>query len=188
MSDEVRWRGQSALAAAIVIALYWVATWLLGEDVQVERTALAVVVAAVPTIVVTAMSAGRRVREGVSRAAPPPSASVRETAASSRDRRMRFAGIVLSGIVALLIVDHFTGGGGIMAGLMVGLLGGLGSAEWAEAGRWEDAERERETRLYALVRPDALTPRIGAVDVFETPRPGEPSNGRHGPGPFDLDV
>ena len=45
-----------------------------------------------------------------------------------------------------------------MAGLIAGLLGRLGAVDWIEARRWDAAERERETRIYVLVRPDALTP------------------------------
>jgi hypothetical protein len=172
----------------VVVAAYWGATWLVGETVEVARTALAFAAAAVPTLLIVSLSSGRRIRESLSRSTPAPRASVHETHASSRDRRLRLAAVVLTGIVALLLFERFTDGGGVMAGLIAGLLAALGVAEWLEAGHWEAAERERETRIFVLIRPDALTPRLGALDVYETPRPG--ARGRHAvkPSPFDLEI
>lgn len=186
VADECRWRGQASVATAIVLALFWTATWLLGEPVRPAAAALAAAATALPTLLIALAATGRRIREGLSRAVPPPSATVHETAASARDRRARLAGVVLTGIIALLIFDHFTGGGGLMAGLVAGALGGLGAADWAEARQWEAAERARETRVFVVIRPDALSPRLGATEVFERARPGD--RAATGPGPFDLGV
>lgn len=85
---------------------------------------------------------------------------------------MRLASVVLLGIVVLLLFDHFTGGGGTMAGLIAGLMGGLGICDLREARMWRAAERERDSRLFVLVRPRALTPHIVPVDIFEASATG----------------
>jgi hypothetical protein len=185
---ETRWRGQAAVATALVVALFWVCTWLLDEPIRPGATALAAGAVGLPTLLMASLSSGRRIRESLRDAPPPPRASVHETLANSRDRRLRLAGIVLTGIIALLIFDRFTGGGGIMAGLVAGLLGSLGTVDWLEARQWEAAERERETRIYVLIRPDALTPRLGAAPVFEAPRPGRDHDHTLEPSPFDLEI
>jgi hypothetical protein len=101
---------------------------------------------------------------------------------------MRLAGVVLTGVIALLIFDRFTGGGGLMAGLLAGALGSLGAIDWIASRAWSAAERERETRVFVIVRPDALSPRITTAEVYETPRPGPERSGALEPSPFDLDV
>lgn len=188
VADEARWRGQSAVATAIVVAAYWGATWLVGETVEPERTALAFAVVALPTLMIVSLGSGRRIREGLDRVAPPPRASVYETPASSRERRLRLAGIVLTGIIALLIVERFTDSGGVLAGLIAGLLLALGIADWREAGDWDAIERQRESRIFVLIRADALTPRLGATDLYEAPRPGRESDHAYEPSPFDLEI
>jgi hypothetical protein len=188
VADEARWRGQSAVATAIVVAAYWGATWLVGETVEPERTALAFAVVALPTLMIVSLGSGRRIREGLDRVAPPPRASVYETPASSRERRLRLAGIVLTGIIALLIVERFTDSGGVLAGLIAGLLLALGIADWREAGDWDSIERQRESRIFVLIRADALTPRLGATDLYEAPRPGRESDHAYEPSPFDLEI
>jgi len=188
VADETRWRGQSSVATATVVAVFWLSTWLLGETVRVGATALAAAVVLVPTLLVASLTTSRRIRESLVRAVPPPRASVHETLAASRDRRVRLSGVVLTGIVALLLFDRFTGGGGVMAGLVAGLLAGLGAIDWLESRQWERAERERETRIFVIVRPDALSPRLGSAEVYETPRPGRDHDRRLEPSPFDLEI
>jgi hypothetical protein len=188
VADEARWRGQSAVAAALVVGLYWGASWLVGETIELTRTIVAFAAVAIPTFAFASLGAVRRIREAVTRAAPPPRASVHETAANSRERRMRLSGVVLTGIIALLIFERFTDSGGVMAGLIAGLLIALGAADWREAGIWEAAERERETRIYVLVRANALTPRLGIREVYEAPRPGRPGDHAYEPSPFDLEI
>jgi hypothetical protein len=188
VADETRWRGQAAVATALVVAVFWLCTWLLGQPVRPGATALAAIAVALPTLFVASLSSGRRIRERLRDAGRPPRASVHETIANSRDRRLKLAGIVLTGIIALLVFDRFTGGGGIMAGLVAGLLGSLGAADWMEASQWDAAERERETRIFALIRPDALTPRLGTAPIFEAPRPGSDHDRTMEPSPFDLEI
>jgi hypothetical protein len=85
---------------------------------------------------------------------------------------MRLATVVLFGIIALLLFDRFTGGGGMMAGLVAGLMLAVGIADWRESGMWRDAERSRDARLFALVRPRALTPALAPADIFQAPNTG----------------
>lgn len=176
------------MATAAVVIAFWASTWLLGEPVRPRETALAAAVVALPTLLVGSMGVSRRVRDALVRAVPPPRASLHETLAASRERRMRLSGVVLTGIVALMLFDRFTGTGGVLAGLVAGLLGPLGAIDWFASGRWQAAERERETRIFVLVRPDALSPRLAAAEVYETPRPGRERDHRLEPSPFDLEI
>lgn len=187
VADETRWRGGASLATATVVAAFWLSTWLLGEEVRAGATALAAAVVALPTLAVASFTTTRRVRHALTRAVPPPRATVHETMAASRDRRMRFAGVVLTGIVALMLFDRFSGGGGVMAGLVAGLLAAAGAIDIFEARQWAAAERERESRIFVTVRPDALTPRLGAAEVHEIARPGH-DHARREPSPFDLEI
>jgi hypothetical protein len=188
VADETRWRGQASVATAGVVATFWVATWLLGEPVRPRETALAAAAVALPTLLMGSVGVSRRVRDALVRAVPPPRASLHETLAASRDRRMRLSGVVLTGIVALMLFDRFAETGGVTAGLLAGLLGPLGALDWFTSGRWQAAEHERQTRIFVMVRPDALTPRLGATEVYETPRPGREHDHRSEPSPFDLGI
>ncbi len=176
------------MATAVVVGAFWTSTWLLGEPVRPGATALAAAVVALPTLLVASLTTTRRIHESLVRAVPPPRASIHETLAASRDRRMRLSGVVLTGIVALMLFDRFSGTGGVMAGLVAGLLGPLGAADWFESGQWAAAERQRESRIFVIIRPDALTPRLGASEVHETPRPGRDHDTRLEPSPFDLEI
>jgi hypothetical protein len=172
VADETRWRGHSAVATAIVLSVFWSLTWLLGEPVESVRTLVGFAAVLAPTLLVSLVASGRRVRDALGRTLPTPSSTVHETAAASRDRRMRLATVVLFGIIALLLFDRFTGGGGMMAGLIAGLMLGTGVADWRESGMWRDAERARDARLFAVVRPRALTPALAPADIFEAPNTG----------------
>lgn len=185
IADEARWRSHAALATTIVVGLFWVAGWLVGEPVRPGPTLLAAAAVAIPTLLVAQLVAPARIVRSLERAVPPPSATVRETEAASRERRARLSGIVLTGIVALLLFDHFTDQGRIMAGLVAGLFGAFAVTDGIEARRWEAAERRRETRILVPVAPYGLTPSIGPERVYEVPRPG---GGDPDPRPFDLDV
>lgn len=172
VADEARWRGQSAVATAIVVAVFWVSTWLLGEPVQVARTLVGATAVFVPTFAIVWFAARRRVRDSLLHTAPPPRSCVHETAAASRERRMRLVSVVLLGLIALMVFDRLSGGGGTMAGLVVGLLAAVGACDWRESRMWRDAERERDSRLFAVVRPRALTPRIPPGEIFESSATG----------------
>ncbi len=188
VADETRWRSQASIATATVVVVFWVTTWLLDQPARPGASGLAAAVVALPTLLVASLTTKRRIREGLVHAVPPPRATLHETQAASRDRRVRLSGVVLTGIVALLLFDRFTGGGGVMAGLIAGLLGALGGVDWFEARQWDAAERERESRIFVIVRPDALSPRLGATEVHELPRPGQDSDRSFEPRPFDLGI
>lgn len=170
VAGEVRWRGQCALGMAVAVAGFWTASWLLDQGMRATETLLAAGAIGLPTAAVSLAAGPRRVRESLRRSLPPPRAALHETLADARERRTRLAGIVLTGVLVLLVFDQATGGGGVMSGLVVGLFGALGASDVREAARWDVAEREREARLYVLVRPHALLPRMGAVEVYEGPR------------------
>lgn len=172
VAEETRWRGQAAVGTAMVVALFWTVTWILGEPVEPVRTLVGFAAVFVPTLAVGAIASGRRVRESLARSRPPPRSVVHETGAASRDRRMRLATLVLFGIIALLVFDRFTGGGGMMAGLVCGLMLGVGIPDWRESGLWRAAERERDARLFVVVRPSALSPALAPAEVFEAPASG----------------
>ena len=169
-----------------MVVAFWASTWLLDEPVRPGASALAAAVVALPTLMVASLTVTRRIRESLVRAVPPPRASVHETQAASRDRRMRLSGVVLTGIIALLLFDRFTGGGGLMAGLVAGLLGAIGAVDWFESRQWDAVERERQSRIFVMVRPDALSPRLGSADVYVLPRPGR--DRQFEPSPFDLEI
>jgi hypothetical protein len=172
VADETRWRGHSAVATALVLAVFWSMTWLLGEPVERVRTPAGFLAVLAPTLLVSLLNSRRRVGDALGRTLPTPRSVVHETAAASRDRRMRLATVILFGIIVLLLFDRFTGGGGMMAGLIAGLMLGVGIADWRESGMWREAERARDARLFALVRPRALTPALAPSDIFEAPNTG----------------
>ena len=188
VADETRWRGQASVATAVVVVAYWGSTWLVGETVRPGAAALAAAVVALPTLLVASLTTARRMREALVRVLPPPRSTLHETSAASRERRLRLSGVVLTGIVALLLFDRFTDGGGVMAGLVAGLLGALGVADWLESNRWERAERDRESRIFVIVKPDALSPRLAATEVYELVRTAREHDVRREPSPFDLEI
>ncbi len=188
VADEQRWRGQFCVATAAVVAVFWVFSWLVDEPLRAGVTALAAAAAAIPTLLVSGVGMNRRMNHLLGRAVPPPRASVHETLAASRERRTKLSGIVLTGIVLLLLFERFTDGAGIVAGLIAGLMAAFGAVDWVESRRWTAAERQRETRLYVMVKPDALSPRLGAAQVYETPRPGDRRGRALEPSPFDLGI
>ena len=188
VATELRFRGQAALGIAVATAGFWTFSWLLNEPLRPLETLLALLAIGLPTLLVSFLTGGRRVDEALRRTLPPPRASIHETHADARDRRTRLAGIVLTGVIVLLMFDILTEGGGIMAGLVVGLFGGLGLVDRIESERWERAEREREARLYLLIRPHALSTRFGTAQVYELRRPSRDRDQAFQPGPFDLGI
>ena len=101
---------------------------------------------------------------------------------------MRLGGVILTGIVALLLFDRFTGGGGVMAGLVAGLLGALGG-RLGRVDTGERAERERESRIFVIVKPDGLSPRLGGLGGLRAvPGLAREHDVRREPSPFDLEI
>jgi hypothetical protein len=188
VGPELHFRAQAALGIAVATAGFWAASWLLNEPMRPLQTALAVAAAGAPTLVISGLTSGRRVGDALRSTLAPPRGTIHETHADARDRRTRLAGIVLTGVIVLLMFDILTQGGGLMAGLIVGLFGGLGIVDRIEAGRWEEAEARREARLFVLIRPHALSARFGVVQIYEVRPPSRDRDLAYQPGPFDLGI
>lgn len=50
MGDEARWRGGSALGAAVAVVGWWLTAWLVGQPVSPVRTGIAFAAVALPTL------------------------------------------------------------------------------------------------------------------------------------------
>lgn len=185
-AEELRWRGTAAAGMAVAAAGFWLATWLLGQSVEVLWTVLGAAAVGIPAAVALAATAPRRVDRALDDTRPPPRASLYETPAAARERRTKLAGIALTGVIVLMAFDRLTDGGGLMAGLVAGLAGALGAADLRDAGRFKAGEDARGARLFLMLRATALSARFGASQVYEEPQSG----GRRLPegAPFDLGV
>jgi hypothetical protein len=170
VAEEVRARGQAMLSVGAAVAAYWVGLWLLDLPVDPVRTLVSLLVAALPTGLLSAAGSGRRLARARRELGPPPRVAVYETIADGRERRGRVAGILLLAAVVLLVFDRLTVGEGTMAGLTVGFFASIGLLDIMEARRWKDVERARAVRLYTLVRPHAMLASYGQMEIFEVPR------------------
>ena len=188
VANELRFRGQAGLGIAVATAGFWAFSWLLNEPMRELESLLALLATGAPILLISFFTAGRRVDDALRSTLAPPRATIHETHADARDRRTRLAGIVLTGVIVLLMFDILTEGGGIMAGLVVGLFGAFGLVDRIEAERWEQAELERDARLFLLIRPHALSTRFGTAQVYELRRPSKDRDLAYQPGPFDLGI
>jgi hypothetical protein len=170
VGEELRWRGQTAATIGAAMVAYWTTAWLLDQSLRPLETLISALVVAILTGLTAGLASGRRVPEALEETKPPPRLSVYETHADGRERRARAAGIVLLGVVVLLVFDRVTDGGGVMAGLLAGFFGASGIVDWREARRWVAAERERDARLYLLIRANALVARFGRTEIYEVRR------------------
>jgi len=176
VENEVRWRGQAALSTVAAVALYWVVSWYLDAPFRVPETLLVALIVALLSTAVAGMASALRIREGLQETAPPPPSAVYETRANAGDRRSRVFVIVLFAVTALLIADRVVVGGGVIAGVIVGLFLVMGIVDVLEANRWRKAELGRLARLYILIPSNALAGRYGRVEVYERPRPPRASD------------
>ena len=183
LSDEFQWRASAALGAAVAVVGYWTMSWLVGLPVDAAQAGAAFGVAFVPTLALGIPAARRRAVSARESGGRLPPGGIKETRAAARERRGKLAGIVLTGVLALLVFDAVFDGGGPIAGLVAGVLGGVGLADLLEARGWRRAEEEREVRLVALIAHDALTVAPTFDQVYEDRR-GMPKPA--GPSPFDL--
>ena len=185
LSEEFQWRASAALGAAVAVVGYWVMSWLVGLPVDAAQAGAAFGVAFVPTLALGIPAARRRAAAARESSGRLPPGGIRETRAAARERRGKLAGIVLTGVLALLVFDAVFDGGGPIAGLVAGVLGGVGVADLLEARGWRRAEQARGVRLLALIAHDALTIAPTSDKVFEDRRGAlDPVPG---PSPFDLD-
>ena len=179
VTEEVRLRGQGAVAIGCSALAYWLLAWLLDDSVEVRRTLVNLGAAVVLAALIAAIVSGRRVREGVAHLMPPPRTSRHETAAVGRVRRLRLAALMTLVVVAVLVFDRATDGEGGATGIVAGLFLAVGAVDWWEARRWRAIERSRGCLLYVLVRSQALMSPYGVTEVFEVSahediRPREP--------------
>lgn len=171
VAEEVRLRGQTAVAIAVSVATYWILAWFADEPLDALTSGANFGVVAVLAGAVAHFVSVRRVREGLEAPQRPPSLCVHETRAAGRERRARMAGPVVLGVILLLVFDRVTEGGGRMAGLVAGLFLAVGAVDWWESYRWRAAEKARGSLLYVLVRATALVAPYGVTDVYEVARP-----------------
>jgi hypothetical protein len=171
VSDEVRLRGQTAVAIAVSVAAYWVLGWISDEPLDLLTTAANFGVVCVLVGGAALAVSFRRIKAGLVAPPRPPSLCVHETRAAARERRTKMMGLVAVVVIALLAFDRTTGGEGQMAGLVTGLFVAVGTVDWWEGTRWKAAEKARGSLLYVLVRATALMSPYGVTDVYETPRP-----------------
>lgn len=176
VDDEVRWRGQAALSIVATVTAYWLLAWYLDAPFEVLQTVLVTIAVSLLSIAVTGLSSARRIREALEETEPSPTGALFETRAAAADRRTRVFVIVLFAVGALLVLDRVVDGGGIVAGMVVGLLLVVGTVDLAEAGRWRKAELGRMSRLYILLPPGAMAGRYGQLEVYERPRPPRASD------------
>ena len=168
--DEVRMRGIAALGIGAATVGWWMLAWLLSEGVQGLRFVLAIAGIGVPTLIVTTLVSGRRVR-AADPLRVPPGIAVYETIAAARERRTRLAGVVMFGVIILMVFDRFSHGAGEMAGLVAGLFVPIGAVDTLESRKWVALEREHhDTRLYVLVPAHAFMARFGPQEIYERPR------------------
>jgi hypothetical protein len=168
--DEVRMRGVAALGIGAATAGWWATAWLLSEGVSGLRFVLAAVGIGIPVLVISWIMSQRRLG-AADHFLPPPRSAVYETMADARDRRTRLSGVVLFGVIILMIFDHFSHGGGEMAGMAAGLFIPVGLVDLHEARRWAALEREHhDTRLYVVMRAQAMMPAFTPDAIYERPR------------------
>jgi len=95
---------------------------------------------------------------------------VHETIADGRERRMRAATIMFLGVGTLLVLDTLISEIGGTAALVAGVGLGLGIVDRLEARRWAMAEDERDSRIFLMIRPNALIAGMGIQDAYALPR------------------
>jgi hypothetical protein len=176
VENEVRWRGQAALSIVAAVALYWIVAWYLDAPFRVPETLLVTLIVALLSTTVAGMASARRIREALQETLPTPSAAMYETRADAGDRRSRVFFLVLFAVTVMLIADRLVGGGGVIAGVVVGLFVVVGIVDVLEANRWREAELSRMARLYLLLPSNALAGRYGRVEIYERPRPPRASD------------
>jgi hypothetical protein len=180
VSYEVRRRGAWALCTAGVVVAWWLASWLVGQEVDLSKTLVGLAVAGTSSSVCTALLGRARLASSPGPNPAPPRRAIYETLADARQRHARAAMFVVLGVMTALLLDQTLQAGGTMAGLVIGLFGGLGVVHFVESNRWERAERERRVRLYELIAPRVLWGSLGPGTVYEVPEADPPEDdGEH---------
>lgn len=181
-ADEVRWRGQALMALGLASACYWTVLWLVDGPVDPLAAGIFFVISLAMGLVLASVTSRRRFAQALSNIRSPR-AMVHETHADAIERHTRAGIIFVFAAVVLLVFDTFVSDLGGTAALLAGAGIGIGLMDRLEARRWRQAEDERGSRLYLMIRPGALLVRMGVTECFELPRATTPDDG---PSPFDL--
>lgn len=173
---EVRWRGQLLAYMGVASLCFWTILWLLEGPVRPLEAGIVFAVALVMALVLGGVTSRRRYAHAM-QSLRRPRAVVHETLADARERRVRASTTIFLGAIILLVLDTAISQVGATAALLAGAGIGMGVIDLLEARRWERAERERRSRIYLMLRPNALLARFGVQDAYELPRP-DPADDR----------
>lgn len=169
--DELRWRGQVLVFLGLASACFWTILWLLEGPVRPLEAGIVFATGLLMSLTLGGITSRRRFAHAMTTLRRPRSV-VHETLADGRERRMRASSIIFLGAMVLLVLDTVVSQVGATAALLAGIGIGAGIVDRLEARRWEHAEDERSTRIFLMLRPNALIARFGIQDAFELPRPG----------------
>lgn len=183
--DEVRWRGQVLTSLGLAALSYWIILWLLDGPVDPLFAGVVAGTALLLALGLGAITSRRRFAHAMLTLRPPRSV-VHETLADARERRVRAATIMFLGVGTLLLLDTLVSEVGATAALVAGAGVGIGIIDRLEARRWARAEDERDSRIFVMIRPNALIAGMGANDAYELPRASDrdPDAERDFPGTF----
>ncbi len=148
---------------------YWIILWLVEGPVDPVFAGIVFAAALLFALVLGGITSRRRFAHAMLTLRPPRSV-VHETLADARERRVRAATIMFLGVGILLLLDTVVSDVGATAALVAGAGIGAGIIDRLEARRWERAEDERESRIFLMLRPNALIARMGMQDAYELPR------------------
>ncbi len=167
--DEVRWRGQVLVFLGLASASSWTILWLLDGPVRPLEAGVVFIAALVMSLALGGITSRRRFTHAMTTLRRPRSV-VHETPADARERRVRAATIIFLGATVLLLLDSVVSQVGATAALLAGIGIGAGVIDRLEARRWAQAEEERGTRIFLMLRPNALLARFGMQEAYELPR------------------
>lgn len=183
--DEVRWRGQVLTTLGLAALSYWIILWLLDGPVDPRFAGVVAGMAFLLALGLGAITSRRRFAHAMLTLRPPRSV-VHETLADARERRVRAATVMFLGVGTLLLLDTLVSEVGATAALVAGAGVGMGIIDRLEARRWTQAEDERDSRIFVMIRPNALIAGMGANDAYQLPRRRPPADepGNESPGSF----
>jgi hypothetical protein len=167
--DEIRWRGQVLTSLGLAALSYWIILWLLDGPVDPRFAGVVAGAALLLALGLGAITSRRRFAHAMLTLRPPRSV-VHETLADARERRVRAATIMFLGVGTLLLLDTLVSEVGATAALVAGAGIGMGIIDRLEARRWVQAEDERDSRIFVMIRPNALIAGMGANDAYQLPR------------------
>ena len=167
--DEIRWRGQVLTSLGLASLSYWIILWLVDGPVEPAFAGIVFGAALLFALVLGGVTSRRRFAHAMLTLRPPRSV-VHETPADARERRVRAATVMFLGVGILLLLDTLVSEVGATAALVAGAGIGAGIIDRLEARRWALAEDEHESRIFLVLRPNALIARMGIQDAYELPR------------------